>query len=103
MIRVELPAHLRTLAHVSGDVMLDVPAPVTIGAVLDALESAHPVLRGTVRDQLTGARRPFIRFFACEEDLSREPPDRPLPAKISSGEEPLVIIGAIAGGEDREL
>jgi hypothetical protein len=102
MIHVELPAHLRTLARVSGDVVLDVPAPVTIGAVLDALESAHPVLRGTLRDQLTGKRRPFIRFFACEEDLSREPPDTQLPAKIRTGEAPLLIIGAIAGGEKRE-
>ena len=97
MIRVELPAHLRTLARVPGDVMLDVPGPVTVAAVLDALEAAYPMLRGTVRDQVTRQRRPFIRFFACEEDVSGQP-DILLPDRILDGAEPLLIVGAIAGG-----
>ena len=98
MIRVELPAHLRTLAHVSGEVELEVEGQATQRSVLDALEARYPVLRGTIRDHLTHERRPFLRFFACEEDLSLEPPDAPLPETVSSGKEPLLIIGAIAGG-----
>jgi molybdopterin synthase sulfur carrier subunit len=98
MIRVELPFHLRNLARVSGEVPLDIPAPVTIGAVLDALEERYPVLRGTIRDHGTLKRRPFIRFFACKEDLSLEPPETPLPEAVISGLEPLLIVGAIAGG-----
>ncbi len=98
MIRVLLPQHLRTLAHVRGDVELEVQVPVTQRSVLDALESRYPMLRGTIRDQVTGQRRPFLRFFACEEDLSHEPPDAPLPDAVASGVEPLVILGAIAGG-----
>jgi sulfur-carrier protein len=98
MIRVILPPHLRSLAHVSGDVELYVTAPVTQRAVLDALEARYPMLRGTIRDHVTLQRRPFLRFFACEEDLSHESPDAPLPDAIASGAEPLVILGAIAGG-----
>jgi sulfur-carrier protein len=98
MIRVELPFHLRNLARVSGEVPLDIPAPVTIGAVLDALEELYPVLRGTIRDHGTLKRRPFIRFFACKEDLSLQPPETPLPEAVISGLEPLLIVGAIAGG-----
>jgi molybdopterin synthase sulfur carrier subunit len=98
MIRVVIPAHLRTLAKVNGDVELEVLPPVTLGAVLDALEERYPMLRGTIRDHSTLARRPFIRFFACQEDLSHEPPDTPLPAAVASGAEPLYVIGAIAGG-----
>src|SRR5262245_17111298 len=98
MIRVSLPAHLRTLARVDGEVQLDVGGPVTLRSVLDALEDRYPVLRGTIRDQVTQQRRPFIRFFACEEDLSHESPDAPLPDKVSSGVEPFFVIGAIAGG-----
>jgi len=98
VIRVELPAHLRTLAHVSGEVELEVEGQATQRSVLDALEARYPVLRGTIRDHLTHERRPFLRFFACEEDLSLEPPDAPLPETVSSGKEPLLIIGAIAGG-----
>ena len=98
MIRVALPAHLRQLAQVQGDVVLDVPAPPTIGAVLDALESRHPVLQGTIRDHVTRRRRAFVRFFACEEDLSHDAPDTPLPAKVASGEEPFLVVGAMAGG-----
>ena len=98
MIRVALPAHLRTLAHVSGEVELEVEGQATQRSVLDALEARYPVLRGTIRDHLTHERRPFLRFFACEEDLSLEPPDAPLPETVSSGKEPLLIIGAIAGG-----
>ena len=98
MIRVVLPAHLRTLAHVSGEVRLDVDGRATQSTVLDALEALHPVLRGTIRDQVTGRRRPFVRFFACEEDLSHDPPDTPLPEAVAAGTEPLYIVGAIAGG-----
>lgn len=98
MIRVELPFHLRTLARVEREVTLDVPAPVTLRAVLDALEAQYPVLAGTIRDHITQQRRPFLRFYACEKDLSNEPPDIPLPADVVSGKEPLSIIGAIAGG-----
>lgn len=98
MIRVELPAHLRTLAKVRAAVQLEVTGEATQRSVLDALEEAYPMLRGTIRDQVTGQRRPFVRFFACEEDLSLEPPDAPLPAAVASGAEPLLIVGAIAGG-----
>ena len=98
MIQVVLPAHLRTLARVSGDVYLEVKGPVTQRSVLDALETCYPMLRGAVRDHLTQQRRPFIRFFACEEDVSHEPPDAPLPARIATGAEPFFIVGAIAGG-----
>jgi hypothetical protein len=99
MIRVMLPTHLRTLAHLkSGDVELEVAAPVTQRAVLDALEARYPMLRGTIRDHVTLQRRAFLRFFACEEDLSHESPDAPLPEAVVSGKEPFVIIGAIAGG-----
>ncbi len=98
MIRVVLPAHLRTLAQVNGDVELEVEGPVTQRSVLDALEACYPMLRGTIRDHVTHERRPFLRFFACEEDLSHEPPDAPLPDAVASGAEPLWIIGAIAGG-----
>jgi len=98
MIRVTLPPHLRTLAQVRGDVELLVESPVTVRAVLNALEIRYPMLRGTIRDHVTQQRRPFLRFFACEEDLSHESPDAPLPDAVSSGKEPLVILGAIAGG-----
>jgi hypothetical protein len=98
MIRVVLPQHLRTLAHVSGEVNLEVGAPVTQRKVLDALEERFPMLLGTIRDHVTQQRRPFLRFFACEEDLSHESPDAPLPEAVSSGKEPLLVIGAIAGG-----
>ena len=98
MIRVVLPPHLRTLARVDGDVQLDVRGPVTQRSVLDALEAKYPVLAGTIRDQTTQARRPFLRFFACEKDLSHEPADAPLPGEVASGAEPFMIIGAIAGG-----
>jgi molybdopterin converting factor small subunit len=98
MIRVVLPAHLRILARVAGEVQLDVAGQVTQRAVLDALEASYPTLRGTIRDQVTEQRRPFVRFFACEEDLSHEPPDAPLPAAVASGAEPFLIVGAIAGG-----
>lgn len=98
MIRIVLPFHLRTLARVDGEVQLDVAAPVTISAVLDALEEKFPVLCGTVRDHGTLQRRPFIRFFACREDLSLEPPDASLPAAVLAGTEPFCIIGAMAGG-----
>ena len=99
MIRVVLPAHLRTLAHVeSGEVAVRVDADVTQRAVLDALEARYPMLRGTIRDQATQKRRPFVRFFACEEDLSHESPDTPLPAAVASGEEPFLVVGAMAGG-----
>jgi hypothetical protein len=97
-IRVILPPHLRTLAHVGGDVELHVEGSVTLRSVLDALEARYPMLRGTIRDHVTQQRRPFLRFFACEEDLSHEPPDAPLPDAVASGAEPLVILGAIAGG-----
>jgi hypothetical protein len=98
MIRVQLPFHLRTLAGVNGEVQLAVPDPVTLGAVLEAVETRYPVLRGTIRDHVTLKRRPFVRFFACKEDLSLEPPETPLPAPILNGEEPFLIIGAMAGG-----
>jgi sulfur-carrier protein len=98
MIRIVLPFHLRTLARVEGDVQLAVEPPVTVCAVLDALEARYPVLRGTIRDHVTLRRRPFIRFFACKEDLSNEPPETPLPDAVVSGAEPLLIIGAMAGG-----
>lgn len=98
MVRVELPYHLRTLAKVSGEVQLDVPAPVTLRAVLDALEARFPMLRGTIRDHVTLQRRAFLRFYACEEDLSNESHDAELPAAIASGDEPLLVIGALAGG-----
>jgi molybdopterin converting factor small subunit len=98
MIRVELPAHLRTLARVDGEVMLDVRGEVTTRAVLDALEASYPVLRGTIRDHETKRRRPFLRFFACEEDLSHESPDAALPPAVASGREPFLVIGALAGG-----
>ena len=98
MIRVILPAHLRTLARLDGEVKVDVAAPVTVGAVLDALEAAYPMLRGTIRDQVTRQRRPFLRFFACEEDLSHEPPEAPLPEAVATGAEPLLVVGAMAGG-----
>jgi molybdopterin synthase sulfur carrier subunit len=98
MIRVTLPQHLRTLAHVGNEVQLEVKGPVTLRSVLDALEARYPMLRGTIRDHVTQERRPFLRFFACEEDLSHEPPDAPLPDAVASAKEPLLIIGAIAGG-----
>ena len=98
MIRVALPAQLRKLAHVEGEVQLDVEGQVTQRAVLDALEARYPMLRGTIRDHVTQQRRPFLRFFACQEDLSHELPDTPLPDAVASGAEPLLIIGAIAGG-----
>ncbi len=98
MIRVVLPHHLRTLARVSGDVELEISGPVTQRAVLDALEARYPMLRGTIRDHGTLARRPFLRYFACEQDLSLESPDASLPDAVASGKEPFYIIGAIAGG-----
>jgi sulfur-carrier protein len=98
MVRVTLPTHLRTLAKVSQEVLLEVDGPVTQRTVLDALEARYPALRGTVRDHATGQRRAFVRFFAGEEDLSHEPPDQPLPAAVASGAEPFQIIGAMAGG-----
>jgi molybdopterin synthase sulfur carrier subunit len=97
-IRVQLPYHLRNLARVEGEVQLDISAPVTLGSVLDALEARYPVLRGTIRDYATGQRRPFLRFFACEDDLSLQPLDAPLPEAVAQGSEPLLIIGAIVGG-----
>ena len=97
-IRVQLPYHLRNLAGVSGEVTLDVPAPVTIRAVLDALELRYPALRGTIRDHSTLQRRAFLRFFACQQDFSLDPPDTPLPGDVLTGREPFLIIGAIAGG-----
>ena len=98
MIVVALPTHLRTLARVDGDVALEVPGPVTQGSVLDALEASYPMLRGTIRDQVTRKRRPFIRFFACRRDLSHEAADAPLPEAVASGAEPFLVVGAIAGG-----
>ena len=98
MIRVELPAHLRTLARVDREVQLEVEGAATQRSVLDALEARYPVLRGAIRDYVTQQRRPFLRFFACQEDLSHEPPDAPLPDEVVSGKEPFLIIGAIAGG-----
>src|SRR5450631_3922297 len=98
MIRVLLPYHLRTLAQVGAEVQLDIDGPVTQRSVLDALEARYPMLRGTIRDHDTLQRRAFLRFFACEEDLSHEPPDAPLPDAVVSGKEPFLIVGAIAGG-----
>jgi molybdopterin synthase sulfur carrier subunit len=97
-MRVVMPFHLRKLAGVDGEVQLEVPAPMTVGAVLDALEAKFPVLKGTVRDHVTLKRRPFVRFFACKEDLSLESADTPLPEAVVKGEEPFLIIGAMAGG-----
>jgi molybdopterin synthase sulfur carrier subunit len=97
-VRVKLPAHLRKLAQVDGEVRLDVPAPVTQRAVLDALEARHPVLRGTIRDHGTQRRRAFVRFFACEQDLSHDEPDLPLPDEVVAGKEPFLVVGAMAGG-----
>ena len=98
MIRVVLPPHLKGLANVTGEVQVDVTGPATQRSVVDALETKYPMLRGTVRDHVTQERRPFLRFFACEEDLSHESPDAPLPEAVVSGKEPLLIVGAIAGG-----
>jgi hypothetical protein len=98
MIRVVLPYHLRNLARVEGEVQLEVAGPPTLGSVLDALEAQYPVLRGTVRDHGTLRRRPFVRFFACKEDLSHEPPETKLPEEVISGTEPFLIVGAMAGG-----
>lgn len=98
MIRVVLPAHLRTLARVSGEVTLDIDGPVTQRSVLDALEARYPMLRGTIRDHGTHRRRPFVRFFACEQDLSHDPPDALLPDAVATGAEPLLVVGAMAGG-----
>jgi len=98
MIRVVLPAHLRTLAQIDGEVQLDLDGEATQRAVLDALETSYPMLRGTIRDHLTHRRRPFVRFFACERDLSHERPDAPLPDPVATGAEPFLVVGAIAGG-----
>ena len=98
MIHVVLPAHLRTLAGLSSELELDVEGPVTTRSILDALEARYPMLLGTVRDHVSGQRRPFVRFFACGEDLSHDPPDTPLPDVVASGKEPFLIVGAIAGG-----
>jgi len=100
MIRVMLPQHLRTLAHAGAEVTLEVEGAVTQRSVLDALEARYPMLRGAIRDHVTQQRRPFLRFFACEEDLSHEPPDAPLPEAVASGKEPFIVIGAIAGGSN---
>ncbi len=98
MIRVVLPAHLKNLARVSNEVRLEVTGPVTQRVVLDALEARYPMLRGTMRDHRTGLRRAFVRFYACEEDLSNESPDAPLPDRVVTGEEPFLVVGAMAGG-----
>ena len=98
MIRVELPQHLRTLARVKGEVVLDVEAPVTVRSVLDTLEERYPMLCGTIRDHATKERRAFLRFFACEQDLTHDPVDAPLPEAVVNGREPLIVLGAIAGG-----
>ena len=98
MIRVELPAHLRTLAQVDGEVEIDVTGQATVRSLLDALEASYPILRGTIRDHVTQQRRPFVRFFACEEDLSHELPDTPLPQSVATGAEPFLVVGALAGG-----
>ena len=98
MIRVELPAHLRALARVAGEVKIEVAGQPTQRSVLDALEAKYPTLRGTIRDHVTQQRRPFVRFFACEQDLSLEPPDAPLPDAVAAGAEPFMVVGAIAGG-----
>jgi sulfur-carrier protein len=97
-IRIELPAHLRTLAGTGAEVAVDVATPVTLGSALDALEARYPALRGTIRDHSTLKRRPFMRYFACEEDLSHHPPETPLPELVLAGREPLIVLGAIAGG-----
>ena len=97
-VRVRLPTHLRRLARIDGEVQVDLAGPVTLGAVLDAVESRHPELRGAIRDRATGRRRAFVRFFACEQDLSHEPPDSPLPEAVARGVEPLLVVGAMAGG-----
>ena len=97
-IRVVLPGHLRTLAQVGSEVSLDVAGDATLGSALDAVEAAYPVLRGTIRDHGTGRRRSFVRYFACNQDLSHEPPDTPLPAAVLAGDEPLMVVGAMAGG-----
>src|SRR5438445_6298944 len=98
MTRVNLPPHLRNLSHAGSELMLEVEGQVTQRSVLDALEARYPMLRGTIRDHVTQQRRPFLRFFACEEDLSHEPPDAPLPDAVAAGKEPFIVIGAIAGG-----
>lgn len=98
MIRIVLPAHLRKLARVDGEVELDLVPPVTQGTVLDALEARYPMLGGTIRDRVTRRRRPFVRFFACEQDLSNESPDAPLPEAVARGSEPFLVVGAMAGG-----
>ncbi|MEW6248311.1 MAG: MoaD/ThiS family protein [Nitrospirota bacterium] len=98
MIRVVLPAHLRTLARIDGEATLDLEGPVTQRSILDALEARYPMLRGTIRDHVTQQRRPFLRFFACEQDLSHESPDAPLPDAVATGAEPFLIVGAMAGG-----
>jgi hypothetical protein len=98
MVRVQIPYHLRNLANIDGEIALDVCDPVTQRAVLDALENRFPVLRGTIRDHMTQERRAFLRFFACNQDVSLDSPDAPLPAKVASGEEPFLVVGAIAGG-----
>jgi hypothetical protein len=98
MIRLIIPYHLKNLANVTGEVTLDVVGPVTLRSVLDALEIRYPMLRGTIRDHATGHRRPFVRFFACEQDFSNDPPDTPLPDVVASGAEPFLVVGAIAGG-----
>jgi sulfur-carrier protein len=98
VIRVVIPAHLRTLARVSGEVQLDIAGPATQQSVLDALEVRYPMLRGTIRDHVTHQRRPFVRFFACERDLSHESPDAPLPEAVATGNEPFLVVGAMAGG-----
>jgi hypothetical protein len=102
LIRVVLPAHLKTLAHADGEVKLEVAGQVTQRSVLDALEARYPMLRGTIRDHVTQQRRAFLRFFACEQDLSHESPDAPLPDEVASGKEPFLIIGAVAGGQGRQ-
>lgn len=98
MVRVVLPHHLRTLAHVGSEVELDLAGPATPRAILDALEERYPVLRGTIRDHTTGQRRPLLRFYACEQDVSHDPPDTALPEAVASGTEPFVVLGAVAGG-----
>jgi sulfur-carrier protein len=98
MIRVVLPAHLRILARVEGEIRIEIQGPATVGSVLDALEERYPTLRGTLRDHVTRQRRPYVRFFACQQDLSHDPPDAPLPEPTASGAEPFLVIGAIAGG-----
>ena len=98
MIRIVLPPHLRTLAHVGSEVTIEIEGPVTLRRVLDEVEARYPMLRGTIRDHGTLQRRPFLRFFACEQDLSHESPDHPLPDAVASGKEPLIVLGAIAGG-----